>query len=198
MRVALAAALVAGACAERPDNTAAVGDSAVRTDSALATVDSAPGTVLQGVAAHLSDGNVFALLDTTLAASVEMATLAQGKAQDQRVRALAARMASQHQLLRRGAVAESERLGIARVLPDGDAIEHHADRMRELRAKSAGEFDRAFVTHAVSMHEELLDEVDDAMGGATTESVRTFLGQTRANIEADLKTARALKDELGG
>jgi predicted outer membrane protein len=69
--------------------------------------------------------------------------------------------------------------------------------MRELSAKSGADFDRAYLDRAIKMHEELLDEVQDGLKGRQTEAVRTFLEQVRANVEADLRDMRGLRDRLG-
>ncbi|HEU4565020.1 MAG TPA: DUF4142 domain-containing protein [Gemmatimonadaceae bacterium] len=193
----LAAAVVfAAACTER-DNKAVVGDSVVRTDSGLGIIDTAPATVAQGVAVMLTDENIFALLDTTYALSMQMDSLARARAADPRVKAYAARSMQDDQLLRRGALAERDRLSITPALPDKDPIEDHAKAMRELSGKSGKEFDEAYLDRSIGMHQELLDEVDDALEGRTTGPVRTFLRQARANIEGDVKSAKALKDSIG-
>ncbi|MEJ7809462.1 MAG: DUF4142 domain-containing protein [Gemmatimonadaceae bacterium] len=189
--IVILGALVLGAACSAKDR-----DIATR-DTAAGVIDSAPTNAVAAVAALLSDENVMALVDTTYAAALEMELLAQGKASDPRVKALANRGVGQHQLLRKGAANVIDQLKISPALPDRDPIKDHASAMNELRSKTGKEFDRAFLDRTVKMQEELLDEVDDALKKRTNQTIRTFLEQTKGNIEADLKAARDLKGTIG-
>jgi putative membrane protein len=166
-------------------------------DTAAGAVDSAPTTAATAVATLLSDENVFAFLDTSFAAILELDRLGQQRATSPQVKALANRAVSQHALHRRSAAALAERLNIVRTLPDRDIVKDHAEVMQELRGKTGADFDRAFLDRWVDVHEELLDEIGDARVNLRNENVRTFLAQLRASVEADLKAGRDLRDRVG-
>jgi putative membrane protein len=196
---ALATALSACTADERVENAGAAARAGTGTDSAMGLIDTAPVAVGQAVAARLSGGNVFALLDTTYAALGQLETLAAQHASDTRVRDFAAGSQTQLETQRRAALATRDRLNITAELPDRDPLEEHAEAMRALEGKRGADFDRAYLEHSIDIHEELLDEVDDAMQGSDLDAaVRTFLEQERRNLEAHLERARELRGQIGG
>jgi putative membrane protein len=160
-------------------------------------IDTAPASVASAVAAALTDENVFALLDTTYGAVLVLDTIAANKATAPEVKSFVTREISEHNLLRRGARDMIDRLGVSPALPDRDPIKRFPDAIADLRAKTGAEFDRAYVDHVLRMQEELLDEVNEALASRTTDAVRTFLEQTKANLENDVKGLRELKGRLG-
>jgi predicted outer membrane protein len=171
----------------------------VATDSAGGAVDSAKSGALTGVAALLSDANVFALLDTAYAALIQADTLAQQKASNPHVRQFATHALSANALTRRSVVATADRLRIAPVLPDRKVLKEHQQAMNELRTKTGKEFDKAFLDHAIEMRMELIAQVDDALSGkgVQQEEVRKFLRQLRSDLDAERKTLEDLRSKSG-
>ena len=190
---AVFAACVGVAVCGRDDRVPAPGTR----DTAAGVVDSAPASVATGVAAILTDENVFALLDTTYAAMLEADQLAQEKATNPQLKAFANRAVTEHALARRQIAALTDRLNVAPVLPDREVLAEHRESMQALRARTGRDFDRAFLEHAAEARQALISEVDDALGGARQESLEKFLRQLRSTLEAELKTVQGLAQKIG-
>jgi putative membrane protein len=189
MFVTVAGALVLGACKRAEPGAAA------KTDTAAGVIDAAPATVATTVAALITDENVFALLDTAYAALIQTDRLGQEKATDPRVRELAGHAVSQNALGRSGIKSTAEKLNVAPVLPDRDVIKDQATTMDTLRAKTGGDFDRAYLDRVIDTRKDLINEIDQAMNGngIRQDAVRKFLNEIRANLQADRAAAEALK-----
>ncbi len=189
LTIACAAALIA--CGESQPRGGAVVDT-----SGGAVADSSRN-IAQTVAATLTDENVIALMDSSYAALLRLDTLALTKASNAELKGLITREIPEHNLILRASKDLTDRLRVSPVLPDRDPLNAYRDAVTSLNGKSGADFDRTYLDGAIKMHEELLDEVNDGLKARETESVRTFLEQVRANIEADLKDMRALRDRLG-
>src|SRR5687767_2182016 len=109
-------------------------------DSAAGIVDSAPTATATGVAAELSDENVFALLDTALAVVIVTDDFAQSRASVPAVQEFARRAVSDNSLVRSGVRSTAQRLGISPILPDRDVIAEHQEAMRALEVAQGPDF----------------------------------------------------------
>ena len=190
------AVLAAGLLALATLAACARSDDRVASDTSAGVIDSAPRSTLAGVAASLSDENVLAQLDTALAGAIVLDTLAQRKATDARVRAMAAGDISSHNLIRRGTVDLADRLKVAPVLPDQRSVRDFAAALRDLGGKTGADFDRAYLEHTITLHQGMLKDIDQALDGRANAAVKTFLEQTRSNLDAHVKHAQAMRDSL--
>lgn len=190
---AAVASLAAGAC--RDDPVPATDTSAGQ----VGVIDSAPASVATGVAALLSDENVFAYLDTAFAVMIQIDRLGQEKANAQSVNQFAAQAVSENTVTRSGVVSTAERLNISPMLPDRDVIREYAAIRSELQARTGTEFDRAYLERAIEVRKGLIDEIDDALegGGVRQEPVRGFLSDVRVSLDASRKTAEELRAKIG-
>src|SRR5215218_2499985 len=114
----VAAAIVAASVACGRDDRVPQADTSA---GSVGIIDSAPASVATGVAAMLTDENVFALLDTAYAAMIATDRMAQGKTQGP-VNDFATKSVSESAVTRSGIKSTAERLNIASVLPDRDVI----------------------------------------------------------------------------
>ena len=190
---AVFAACVGVASCGRDDRVPAPGTR----DMAAGVVDSAPASVATGVAAILTDENVFAVLDTTYAGMLEADRLAQEKATNPQLKAFADRAVTEHALARRQIATLTDRLDVAPVLPDREVLAEHREAMQALSTKSGRDFDRAFLEHAIEARKSLIGEVDDALGSQRQDPVDKFLRQLRLTLEAELKTVQGLAQKVG-
>ena len=164
----------------------------------VGVIDSAPASVATAVAAMLTDENVFGLLDTAYAAMIATDRMAQGKT-DGAVNDFAAKAVSENAVTRSGIKSTADRLNIAPVLPDRDAVKDQAEAMRDLESKTGADFNRAYLDRAIEVRKELIDEVDDALesGGVRQEAVRKFLSDVRLSLDAARKAAEDLRARQG-
>jgi predicted outer membrane protein len=164
----------------------------------VGVIDSAPASVATGVAAMLTDENVFALLDTAFAALIATDRMAQGKTQGE-VNAFATKAVSENAVTRSGIKSTAERLNIAPVLPDRDVIGDQAEAMRGMQSRTGADFTRAYLDRAIKVRKDLIDEIDDALesGGVRQEPVRKFLSDVRVSLDTGRKTAEDLRSKQG-
>ncbi len=188
--LAVVAALgIAGAC--MPDEEGAIASS-----ETAAGVAALPSETLTNLAVTLTDENLIALLDTTYDAMIELGGLAVSKARDTRVRETASEALTRHRTLR------SENLYLARLinaspkLADMSPVEGHHDALEQLRMRAGAQFDRTYLDRSITMHDELLSEVREALGMPMTVQVRDHLARVAATLETNLTRARELKSVL--
>ena len=165
-------------------------------DTAGGAVIDSSRNVAQTVAAVLTDENVIALMDSSYVAALRLDTLALAKASNAQLKAFVTKEIPEHNLILRASKDVTDRLRVSPVLPDRDPLVAYHDALKNLSGKSGTDWDRTYLDGAIKMHEELLDEVNDGLKGRQTEAVRTFLQQVRANIEADVKDMRRIRDGL--
>ena len=62
--------------------------------------------------------------------------------------------------------------------------------------RTGAQFDRTYLDRSITMHDELLSEVREALGMSMTVQVRDHLERVAATLETDLTRARELKSVL--
>lgn len=168
-------------------------------DTTRGIIDQAPARTATGVAALLSDENIFALLDTAYADMLAEDRVGQSRASGAAVAALAARAIPQNALARSGVRATAERLRIAKVLPDHAVIRDHAAAMARLdTAPTGAAFDRAYIDRVIETRTALIDNIDEALGhGPRPDAVKRFLTELRSTLQADRDQAQQIRSRLG-
>ena len=63
-------------------------------------------------------------------------------------------------------------------------------------AKGAA-WDKWYIDHEVTMHQEVLGLIDSALGSAQAPELRDLLTKARPNVEAHLKRAQDIQAKLG-
>ena len=141
----------------------------------------------------LSDANRMSVFLTIDVHEIEVAQLALEKASSNPVRTYATQMVDDHSMMLQ------HNLQLAkRVQPDkpdlAAALEHtHQETMEALRTKSGEDFDRAFVTNQVAMHQQALKLVDDLADSADDLRLQVYFKQTRPDLQFHLASAQRLK-----
>jgi len=171
----------------------------------ILTVALSAGALLSGCAAAqrampgtLSNANVVAVLNTIDTSEIEAAQLAKQKASSQAVRTYAGRLVDEHtdmmqknlQLARRIKV-EPEKPRLASALEST-----HQQTMEQLRKRSGQDFDRAYMTYQVQMHEQALKLVEDTAESADDSRLKQHLIQARPELQSHLSAAQNLQRQL--
>ena len=147
----------------------------------------------------LSDAQILQVTHTANLGEIAQARLAQEKAKDPRVKKLAAMMLADHGDADKkgGDVAKKEGLMLSdsttstTLKTDGD---YTAD---DLRSKTGGDFDKAYVDAQVREHEAVLDMIDGKLMPAVKDKeVKSFLSDVRPKIAEHLKHAQKLQTDL--
>lgn len=170
---------------------------------ALATITLSIGGLLFGCAAverampgTLSDANLVSVLLTIDVNEVEVAQLAMDKTSSNRVRTYATRLFDDHTIMLQ------KHLQVAKRIPPDKtnlaaALERtHQDTIEALHTKSGEDFDRTFIAHQVTMHQQTLKLLDDMADSADDFSLQLYLDQTRPELLIHLTEAQYLQRQL--
>lgn len=149
---------------------------------------------------ELDDAQIAHIAVTANAIDVELAELARGRATDERVRAFAARMISDHRAVNEAAAALAARLGVTPA--DNDVSrglrEGAAAAKRTLEGADGAGFDRAYMGREVEYHRAVLSALDETLvPGTSNAELRALLEQARGAVAAHLAHAEELRGALG-
>jgi putative membrane protein len=183
--------LVAGfgvACETQDDDEGAV----ATTDSLTATPPAAPA---------LTDANIAMIVMTANTADSTAGELAQTKGTDAEIKAYGKRMATDHGAVNQQAAALAASTGLQPADND-DSNRMRADaqtHMTTLEGLSGAEFDKAYIDHEVTMHQQVLDALDQQLiPNAQNAELKKLLEDTRPAIQAHLDAAKGLQTKLSG
>lgn len=163
------------------------------------------GGLLSGCAAAqrampgtLSDGNVVSVLDTIDVSEIEAAQLAKQKASNPAVRAYASHLVDEHTANMQQTLQLANRRGLQPEKPSlAAAVEStHQKTMEELWKKSGRDFDRAYLDHQVTMHQQAIKLVQDTANSVEDTRLKQHLIQRRPDLMSHLTGARDLQRQL--
>ena len=170
---------------------------------ALVTITLSIGGLLFGCAAieramprTLSDANLMSVLLTIDVHEIAVAQLAIERASSDPVHTYATQLVDDHSIML------VNHLHVAnRIKPDKpnltSALEHtHQDTMEALRTKSGEDFDRAFLAHEVTMHQQTLKLLDEVADSADDFSLHVYLEQARPEFLIHLTEAQYLQRQF--
>jgi putative membrane protein len=193
--VALCAAALISGCGKGDKKE----DSAKRADSiAAATPAPAPAATAAPAPPALTDANILAKLDADNVADSSAGALAETKATDAGVKAFGRTMVKDHHALRVDGMALAKKDSITPALPAGDADEAAdaavADSLKSM-AKGAA-WDKFYVDHAVSGHEQVLRFAQDAANSAQNADLKAMIQKATPIIQKHLDKAKELQTKL--
>jgi putative membrane protein len=139
------------------------------------------------------------LLGLAIAGSIEMAKLAQTKSTGPEVKTLAGTAIEGHAALDRKAKDLAAQLNLTPMVPTADEglAEDQRTWMEELHTKARGkDWDAAYLEHEIDRHENVLDEVKDALTREQRHEMRAFLEEVRTHIEGHIPAYRSTLDKL--
>jgi putative membrane protein len=188
----LAAALstvVLAACSKDGANSA---DSAKMADSAAAA-SATPA------APTLTDANIAALLDEANMADSAHGKMASTKGTSADVKAFGVLMMNDHHALRKAGQDLVTKLGVTPTPPANDSMPAKAQMVTDsLTAMAKGAaWDKWYISHEVTMHQEVLSTIDAALAAAQNQELKDLLTKARPNVEAHLKRAQDIQGKLG-
>ena len=146
----------------------------------------------------MSNANVLAMLDTIDRIQIDSAQLAEQQGASQKVRAFAARIVHEHLGFMEATHTEAQRMHVTPQKPLlALALEQkHAEAIRELRTRYGTEFDQAYITYQITMHEQLIDLVQNTEELMDHPDLRQYLRYTRPNLLSHLSAARTVDRQL--
>jgi putative membrane protein len=121
-------------------------------------------------------------------AEVELAQLAQQKATSENVKALARRIAEDHQQASRDLEAIAGQKNIP--LPDAMSAEHSALKTK-LEAASGSDFDQQYVAAMIKDHKKDIAEFQHTASHASDADIKAFASKTLPTLQEHLRQAEA-------
>ena len=148
----------------------------------------------------MGDAEVAHIAVTANTLDIEGGELAKEKAQNAEVKQFAERMITDHTNANNEANALAQRLSVTPA--DNQASQQmktdHERAKAELQSKSGPEFDRAYIAHEVTMHQNVLNALDQTLiPNAQNAELKALLQKIRPVIESHLQMAQAIQSKLG-
>ncbi|HEX7337182.1 MAG TPA: DUF4142 domain-containing protein [Gemmatimonadales bacterium] len=147
---------------------------------------------------ELDDPTIIAIFDAANTYDIETGRLALEKSRHKKVRELAQQFVNDHQAVRQQGRDLAAKLKVRPTPPTQfDLAAVHARAMRELRAKSGAEFDKAYVAHEIAFHQAVLDAVKETLLPAIRNGeLREFVEKVGPAFHGHHEAARQLQKEL--
>jgi putative membrane protein len=190
--VAALSIAVLAACA-KGDNEAY--DSTATTDTAAAT----SATANPSSTPALTDANIAALLDEANMADSANGKIASTKGTKADVKAFGVLMMNDHHALRKAGQDLVTKLNVSPTPPSNDSLPAKAKMLSDsLTSISKGAaWDKWYIDHEVTMHQDVLSLIDQALAAAQNAELKDLLNKARPNIEMHLKRAQDIQTKLG-
>jgi putative membrane protein len=156
--------------------------------------------VAQSAAPDLTDPEVAHVAVTANSIDIDLARLAQTRAQSAAVRGFAGTMITDHSAVNQQAAALAGQLGVT---PEDNAVSQSLQKgAAEARAKveplHGAAFDRAYIAREVAYHQAVLDALDQTLIPTTSNAeLKQLLVTVRPAIAAHLAHATKLQQSLG-
>jgi putative membrane protein len=179
------------ACADAGDESQEAGS-----DTAAAT---APATQPAQTTAGPSDAEIAHITKTANDADIEGGNMAQTKAQNAEVKSFGGLMIADHTALNQQNDQIAQKAGItpASNPTSQQLMSEHQTAAQKLQALNGAEFDKAYITHEVDMHQKLLNNLDQTLiPAAQNPEMKNGLTQARAKVEAHLNRAKDIQAKL--
>lgn len=148
-----------------------------------------------------SDGEIVEILKTANETEIDSAKLAKKRAENKEVKDYAQMMIDQHELTNKQSKKITKEENIKKKSNDmAKALKDESKtKMSDLKKKKGSDFDRSYIEQQVTMHQQLLNELDQTLiPSAQNDSLKTFLQSTRDHIQEHLTKAQSLQANLGG
>jgi len=146
----------------------------------------------------LTDANVTAIATAANNGEISEGQLALTRSRNQDVREFAQRMITDHTALNQQIMDEAQRTGMQ---PEDLTAQLQATSQRSLQtlgARNGREFDRAYIANQVSLHQWLLETMDNTLiPSARDNRLESMLEGQRRVIADHLEHARRLQQSLG-
>ena len=147
----------------------------------------------------LDDATIVAIFDAANTADIESGQLAAERAKNPKVRDYGRMIAHDHEAVRQQGRDLARKLGVKPTPPtDRSAAKAHEQAMKELRATSGADFDRAFLAHEVAFHQQVIDDIKNTLLPAIKNGeLRTLVQKVAPAFQAHLIAAQQLQKEIG-
>jgi putative membrane protein len=187
----VAMATLAVGCSKRDATT----DSAKAHDSTMAAPAAAPAAT----APAMTDANVFAVLDAANVADSSDGSVAATKGTSADVKAFGRDMVKDHHALRAEGQALAKKLNVSPEMPAGDNSSAAAAAWHDslVAMPKGAAFDKAYIDHEVTAHEQVLQKAQAAEAAAQNAELKAMLPKAAAKVQEHLDHAKQIQTKLG-
>ena len=191
---ATVAALVAG-CSKR-DNAA---DTMKARDSAAAAATAAAPAPAPAAPA-MTDANIFAVLDAANVADSSDGSVAATKGTSADVKTFGRDMVKDHHALRAEGQALAKKLNVSPEVPAGDNSAAAAAAWHDslVAMPKGAAFDKAYIDHEVTAHEQVLQKAQTAQTSAQNAELKAMIPKAATKVQEHLDHAKQIQTKLGG
>jgi putative membrane protein len=147
-----------------------------------------------------TDPQIAAIVVTANQVDIDAGKFAESKTQSKDVKGFAQRMITDQSGVNKAATDLEHKLGVTpEDNPTSQSLKQGGDaNLANLKTLKDKRFDRAYIDHEVTYHENVLDALDKTLiPGARNEELKALLVQVRPAFVAQLEHARHLQAELG-
>ena len=147
-----------------------------------------------------TDPQIAAIVVTANQVDIDAGKLAKGKTKDKEVKAFAQQMITDHSAVNKQAGDLVKKLGGK---PESNPTSESRkkgghDNMAALKKRKGKEFDKAYVDHEVTYHQQVLDAIDKTLiPSAKNAELKDLITKVRPAIAAHLDHAKHLQMQMG-
>ena len=140
-----------------------------------------------------TDPQIAAIVVAANQADIDAGKLAESKTHSKAVQAFAQRMVTDHTSVNQAAVSLVQKLGVTpQANPTSDSLKQGGEaNIANLQKLQGAQFDRAYVDHEVSYHDQVIDALDKTLiPGAQNAELKALLVKVRPAFVAHLDHAK--------
>jgi putative membrane protein len=147
-----------------------------------------------------TDPQIAAIVVTANQVDIDAAKVAKSMAQNADVKAFAEQMIADHTGVNKSATALVTKL---KVTPEDNATSQSLkkggeDNVKNLKTLKGADFDRAYIDHEVTYHQNVIDALDNTLvPNAKNEELKALLVSVRPAFVAHLEHAKEIRAKLG-
>ena len=156
-------------------------------------------SVGSALAQALAEPQITKVMKEANEAEVDAAKLAKKRANNDQVKAFAKKMIDEHEKNEKDVkkVADKKDIGMDRSDASKALHEQAEEQLKGLKKAKDADFDRAYITNQVAMHQDLLNKIDNEfLPAAKTPALKEYLSATREHVKAHLDEAKAIESSI--
>lgn len=143
------------------------------------------------------DAAILSNLEFTHDTEIELSNLAQEKGSSQELKDMATTFGTAHNQAKEEVKGLGDKLDLKLGLPDDNPMKASAkENYERLKGLEGKEFDKGWVDHQVTFHQNALESVKSMIPTATNDDVKALLNKTQSSVSAHLDAAKALQAKI--
>ena len=154
---------------------------------------------MPAAAPAFTDPQIAAIVVSANSVDIDAGKLAGSKAHDGEVKKFAKLMVTDHSAVNKSAVALVTKLKVTpEKNPTSDSLDNGGkENLASLKKLKGHDFDKAYVDHEVTYHQQVLDVIDNKLiPSASNAELKALLVKTRPTIAAHLEHAQHLAESM--